>query len=444
MSRHSKARAIALGLVACLSINVSAVQNWPRWRGPDGTGGAPGSNPPVSWSETKNIKWKVDVPGAGTSSPIIWGDKIFFQTAVLVEETATASASAAPTEGGRRRGGMSQAPSGVYSFDLVCLDRATGKLLWQKTARREKPHEGHHRDHGFASYSPVTDGKHIWVNFGSRGLHCFDTGGNLQWSRDLIKMETRAGFGEGSSPALAGDSVVVVLDHEGESAIFAFNKHTGDPLWRQSRDEQTSWATPVAAEVDGQVQVIANATTFVRSYDARTGEVIWQCTGQTQNVIPTPVLGFGRVYCTSGFRGSALQAIELGHKGDLTGSDAIAWQVDDATPYVPSPLLYGERLYVCTGNNPILSCFDAQSGKAHFLKERLGEIRGVYASPVGAAGRVYVVGRNGVTVVLKDADTLDVLATNTLDDGFDASPAIVGDELYLKGRASLYCIAEGN
>jgi len=442
MNQHLRTATIALGLLACLTINVSAAEFWPKWRGPEGTGVAPEGNPPITWSETENIKWKVDVPGTGTSSPIIWEDKIFFQTAVLVEEAAGTGADAAPSGGGRRRG-MSQAPSGMYSFDLVCLDRGTGRLLWQKSARREQPHEGHHRDHGFASYSPVTDGKHLWASFGSRGLHCFDLDGNLKWSRDLIKMQTRAGFGEGSSPALAGDSVVVVLDHEGDSAIFAFDKDTGEPLWRKGRDERTAWATPVAVEVDGKTQIIANATTFVRSYDAKTGEIIWQCTGQTQNVIPTPVIGFGKVFCTSGFRGSALLAIELGRTGDLTDSDAIAWQVNEGTPYVPSPLLYDDKLYVCSGNNPILSCYDARTGKAHFVRQRLSGINGVYASPVGAAGRVYVVGRNGVTVVLKNSAALEVLATNTLDDGFDASPAIIGDEMYLKGRASLYCIAPG-
>jgi len=439
MDRHLTAKAITLGLLACMGLNVSAAENWPKWRGPEGTGVAPGGNPPTTWSETENIKWKVAVPGKGTSSPIIWEDKILFQTAILAQETAAASPGSA---GGGRRS-MSQAPSGVYSFDLVCLDRATGKLLWQKPVRREKPHEGHHRDHGFASYSPVTDGKHIWASFGSRGLHCFDLDGNLKWSRDLIKMETRAGFGEGSSPALAGDSVVVVLDHEGDSVIFAFNKDTGDPLWRKDRDERTSWATPVAVDVNGKTQVITNATTFVRSYDAKTGAIIWQCTGQTVNTIPTPVIGFGKVFCTSGFRGSALLAIELGRTGDLTGSDAIAWQVNEGTPYVPSPLLHGEKIYVCAGNNPVISCYEAKTGKANFVQQRLADIKGVYASPVGAADRVYFVGRNGVTAVIKNSGTLEILATNSLDDGFDASPAIVGDEMYLKGRASLYCIATG-
>jgi outer membrane protein assembly factor BamB len=433
------ARTVAFILLAFICTGAAGAEHWPWWRGPLGTGVAPRGNPPVTWSETQNIKWKIEVPGEGTSSPIVWEDKMFFQTAVLAEQTA--SAAAAP-QGGGRRGGMSQAPSGVYKFDVVCLDRNTGRVLWQKTVRQEHPHEGHHRDHGYASYSPVTDGRHLWASFGSRGLHCFDLDGNPKWSKELIKMETRAGFGEGSSCALAGDAVVAVLDHEGHSAIFAFNKHTGDLLWRKDRDERTAWATPVAVEVDGKTQVITNANTFVRSYDVATGDVIWQCTGQTQNVIPTPVIGFGKVFCTSGFRGAALQAIELGHAGDLTGTDAIAWQADDGTPYVPSPLLYGDRLYVCAGNNAVISCFQANTGKPHYTKQRLDEIRGVYASPIGVANRVYFAGRNGVTVVLKNTDTLEVLAANTLNDGFDASPCVIGDNLYLKGRKNLYCIAE--
>ena len=436
---------VAFALLAITCTGATAEEYWPRWRGPQGNGVAPRGNPPTTWSETENIKWKIEVPGQSTSTPIIWGDKMFFQTAVLVEEAAPATATVQPSTGprrGRGRRGMSQAPGGIYSFDLVCLDRTTGRILWQEAVRREKPHEGHHRDHGYASYSPVTDGRWIWASFGSRGLYCFDLDGKLRWKRDLIQMQTRAGFGEGSSCALADRAVVVVMDHEGDSAIFAFDKDTGTPLWQKARDEPTSWATPVTAEVDGQIQVIANATNFVRSYDARTGDLIWQCTGQTLNAIPTPVLGFGKVYCTSGFRGSALQAIELGRTGDLSGTDAIAWQVNDATPYVPSPLLYGDRLYFCAGNNAVISCYQATTGKPHYTRQRLDGIRGVYASPIGVAGRVYLLGRNGVAVVIKNADTLEVLATNTLDDGFDASPAVIDGDLYLKGRKYLYCVAE--
>ncbi len=432
------------GFLSLICANTSAQDGqayWPTWRGPEMNGVAPRGNPPVTWSESKNVQWRIELPGQGTSSPVIWGDKLFFQTAVDTGKAGQASAPAASEEGNRGRGPRrGRAPSTVYQFDLVCVDRTDGEILWQKTATEAVPHEGHHGDHGFASYSPVTDGKHIWVSFGSRGLHCFDLDGNLKWSRDLVPMTMRGGFGEGSSPALAGEAVVVVCDHEGDSAIFAFHRETGEPLWRKDRDERSGWATPISVEVDGTLQVITSATNFVRSYDARTGEVIWQCSGQTGNVVPTPVVGFGKVFCTSGFRGSALQAIQLGRRGDLSDSEAIVWQVDRFTPYVPSPILYKGRIYVCTVNNELISCYDAQTGEPHYTRQRLDDVSGIYASPVAVADRLYFAGRNGVTAVIKSSDDFEVLATNTLDDGFDASPAIVGDALYLKGRKYLYCL----
>lgn len=418
----------------------SANDYWPMWRGPGATGVAASGNPPLTWSETENVRWKVEVPGEGTSSPIVWGDRIFFLTAIETDRQAPPPAARdddAPTpfHGGR-------APRNVYRFDVICLDRTTGRTLWQRTAREETPHEGHHPDHGFASYSPVTDGTYVWANFGSRGVHCYTVDGEHVWSRDLGRMQTKLSFGEGSSPGLVGEALIVVMDHKGQSTIHALDKKTGDTLWQRDRDEMTSWATPVGVEVGGRVQAIVSATSFVRAYDVQTGEVIWKCSGQTQNVVPTPVVGFGLVFCTSGFRGNALLAMELGHTGDLTGTDAIRWQVDDATPYVPSPLLYGDKLYVCSGNKAIVSCYDAQTGKPHFTEQRLEAIKGIYASPVGAADRVYFFGRRGNVQVIRNCDNFEVLATNALDDAFDASPAIVDKELYLKGKRHLYCISE--
>jgi outer membrane protein assembly factor BamB len=443
-------------LIFCThSLEAKETTYWPTFRGPVNTGVSPEANTPVAWSESENIKWKVELPGKGSSSPVIWGDKIFFQTAIPTE-TAQEEKSAEPPEvqkkqdnppgqgdqQGQRRGGMSNPPRSAHKFDVVCLDRKSGKHLWQKTVIEEMPHEGHHRDASFASYSPVTDGKLVWASFGSRGLYCFDVNGNLKWSQDLVKQRTRAGFGEGSSPVIAGDAIVVVADHEDQSYIYAFNKISGQPLWRKERDEASSWATPIAVDVAGQTQIIANGRNFVRGYDLKTGEVLWKCSGQTENVIPTPVVGFGKVYCASGFRGSALQAIELGKTGDLTGTDAVHWQVNEATPYVPSPILIKDKLYFCSGNKAIISCYQAEDGKANFTHQTLEGPKGIYASPVGASDRVYFAGRNGVIVVVKVSDTYEVLATNTLDDGFDATPAIVGDEIYLKGNKYLYCIAK--
>lgn len=427
-----------------------ADQNWPQWRGPLGTGVAPEANPPVAWSEANNVKWKVKLPGEGTATPLVWGGKVFLTAAIPTAKKAAAppekAADSAPAPGnrpGRPGGGMrSEKPTEPYQFALICLDRQTGKTFWQKVAREEVPHEGHHPDHGFASHSPVTDGKHVFAYFGSRGLHCYDLDGNLKWSKDLGRMQTRNSFGEGSSPALFGNTIVINWDHEGPDFIAAFDTETGRELWRQPREEDTSWATPLIVQHGGKAQVVTSATRKIRSYDLASGQQIWECAGMTANAIPSPVADQDTVYLTSGFRGNALLAIRLGRTGDLTGTDAIAWSHNKSTPYVPSPLLYGNRIYFLAGNNGMLSCFDTKSGKPLIDAARLEGIQGVYASPVGAANRVYVVGRNGATLVLKNSDKLEILATNRLDEKFEVSPALAGRELYLRGHEFLYCLAE--
>ncbi len=430
-----------LALVAGLDIAVvtAAEQNWPAWRGPLANGVAPGANPPVEWSESSNVVWKVPVPGRGTSTPILWGDQVFLLTAI--PEGAEA---AAPTEGreGAGRSGRGETPSQAQRFTVIAVGRDDGKVRWQQTARVQVPHEGHHKDHGFASASPVTDGRVLIASFGSFGLFAYDLKGKLLWEKDLGDMRTRNSFGEGSSPALHGTTVVVLWDHEGEDFIVALDTRDGRELWRQRRDEPTGWSTPLIVEQGGKPQVVVNGTNKVRAYDLATGSLLWECSGQTANAIPTPVADEGRVIVMSGFRGSALQVIRLGGSGDLTGTDAIVWSHNKGTPYVPSPLLYGSRLYFLSGNTAMLSIFDARTGKPEVEMERLDGITGVYASPVGAAGRVYLAGRDGGVVVLKEGPKVEVLATNRLEDGFDASPAAVGNRLYLRGRASLYCLGE--
>lgn len=415
--------------------------NWPQWRGPTANGVALQGNPPLEWSESKNIKWKTPIPGEGHSTPVIWGNKIFVLAAVPTGKTSEVSAAAgsdAATSGGRRGGG---APSEVFAFTTFCIDRQTGKILWQQVGRSEAPHEGRHQTNTYASASPVTDGSLVISFFNSYGLHCYDMDGNLVWRRDLGKMKTRNAFGEGSSPLLHEDTLIVLWDNEEDSFVHAFDKKTGRELWKKSRDERTGWTTPRLVKVGGKAQVVINGTTAVRSYDLKTGDLIWQCAGQTANAIPSIVADPETVYVMSGFRGSAALAIRLGSSGDLSGSDAVRWKLGRGTPYVPSPLLYDGLLFFCQGNNGILSCVDASTGVPHYTQERLESIRGVYASPVGAAGRVYLAGREGTTLVLEKSKELKILATNPLDDPIDASPAVVGDELFLRGHHHLYCIS---
>jgi len=438
----------------------AADDNWPQWRGPLQTGVSPTANPPTKWSESENVKWKVKLPGRGNSTPIVWDKLVFIQTAM-----PSSQAEAARADGGgagapvtpvllqnqnrpQRRGGPGgfgggAAPTEKYQFVLLCLDRETGKTLWRKVVREEVPDEGHHPDHGYASYSPVTDGTLVFAYFGSRGLHCYDLQGDLRWEKDFGRMQTKMGFGEGSSPALHGDTLVIDWDHEGDDFIVALDKMNGKELWRTPREEETTWSTPLIVSRNGQAQVLVSATRKVRSYDLKTGKQLWEIGGMTANSIPSPVAADGLVYVTSGFRGAALLAIDpFRRQGDLTGTDAIKWSYNKGTPYVPSPLLYDGKLYVFSGNNAVMTCFDAKTGKVLIDPKRLEDLEGVYASPVGAAGRVYFVGRNGATVVAKNAAPLEVLATNELNDRIDASPAVAGKELFLRGQQYLYCIAE--
>jgi outer membrane protein assembly factor BamB len=467
--------------------------HWPQWRGPLGTGFAPGGDPPTEWSESKHIRWKVEIPGHGHATPIIWGDRIYIQTAIRTDKAVDPSESPTtepkaterpatppgaerppreenpPPEGtlqerdrnrqdredrgegrrGRRegrgpRGPRPEQPNVVHQYVLLAIDRHTGKTIWRKTLGEEVPHEAGHPTASQASCSPITDGRNIIAHFGSHGVFCLDMDGNVLWNRDLGDMQTRNQFGEGSSPALHGDTVVVNWDHEGQSFITALDRATGKTRWKQDRDEPTSWATPVVLEVGGRAQVATSATKLIRSYDLASGDLVWQCGGMTANTIPSPVTGHGLLYCTSGFRGNALLAIRYADaKGDISGKEAVAWSYDGkGTPYVPSPLLYDDKLYFVQSNDAILSCVNAKTGKAHYAKERLSGLGKIYASPVGAGGRVYLADLDGNVQVLQHGEKLEPLATNTLDEGFAASPVVVGKELYLRGNKHLYCIAE--
>ncbi len=422
-----------------------ADENWPQWRGPRATGAAGSGSPPSEWAEDKNIRWKVAIPGRGSSSPVLWGERIYLTTAVPTGKKieATAPPEPEPQEGGRGRRGFRRnlAPPAEYQrFVVLAIDRQTGESVWEKTVQEVVPHEGTHRTGTYASGSAITDGESIYAFFGSRGLYCLDTQGRIKWKKALGQMTIKLGFGEGASPVLHGRTLVIPWDHEGDSFIVALNKETGDELWREDHDEITSWTTPLVVEHDGGAQVVSSATRKVRSYDLSTGKLLWELTGMTNNTIPSPVSENGIVYLTSGFRGSALMAVRLAQAtGDIGGSDAILWSYDRDSPYVPSPLLYGGILYLLKGNTGILSAFNAKTGERHY-QQRLEGLGNIYASPVGADGRVYITDREGKTVVVKAGSEPEVLATNSLEDGFDASMAIAGDEIYLRG-SSLYRIS---
>ena len=455
--RNTVALVVLYATTVVAEMPLDPAKQWGQWRGPTAQGVAEHGDPPVEWSETENIQWKVQIPGHGLSTPLVWGEAVYLQTAISTDQAAARKraeeSEARQRERHERRGGRGgprgrsrrgmgrTVPSEAHKFVVLALDRKSGKTLWQKTVHEEVPHEGHHRDGSLAPASPVTDGEHVYAFFGSRGLYCLTMKGGIVWEKDLGDMKTRNGFGEGSSPALFRNTLVVNWDHEGDSFIVALDKETGAEIWRRDRNEITSWSTPLIVNDGGNPQVIVSATNRVRGYDLATGKTIWECGGLGVNCAPTPVVSSGLVFVMSGYRDPALLAIRYkGANGDLRRSDAVAWSKTKGTSYVPSALLYDDTLYYLQKNAGILSCVDSKTGKSHYAQQRLDDIRGVYASPVGAAGRVYIAGRNGTTYVLKHGTSFQVLAVNKLDESFTASPAIVGNDIYLRGEKYLYRI----
>ncbi len=415
---------ICIAMLFVLLSPVASADNWGHWRGPIGNGIALKASPPTEWSSTKNVKWKVEVPGIGSSSPVVWGDQVFVTTAVSKDGENARSLT-------------------TLEFQLLCFDRKTGKQVWQKTAVVAKPHQETHNTNGFASASPCTDGEHVYAHFGSRGLYCYSMSGNLIWQRDDFgKMETRNSFGEGSSPTLEGNMILLPWDHEGPSALFALDKLTGNTIWKADRDEPSCWATPLVVEHAGRKQVVLNGQTCARSYDLETGKELWRCGGQTERPCASPVADKDMVYVGSGHRGSFFGAFRLDGKGDIKGTKSVAWTITSPdTPDIGSPLLSNGRIYFHKGKTGMLSCVDATSGKPFYLSSRIPGLDSIYASPIAAGGHIYLTSRNGTTVVINDSKTLQIEATNSVGETVDATPAPVDNQIFIRGEKHLFCIA---
>ena len=413
---------LGLGILAACVTEPARAEQWPHWRGPTGNGvAAADAQPPTEFSETKNVAWKVALAGRGSGSPVVWQDRIFV-------------VSATPASDGTPR---------QLAFKTFCFSRLDGKLLWEATAVEAIPHEGTHATNGYASASPCTDGERVYSHFGSRGLYCYTLDGQLVWKRDdLGPMRTRNSFGEGSSPTLAGRFVLVPWDHEGPSFLYALDKLTGQTIWKTSRDEPTCWATPLVVDVNGQRQVVMNGQNYARAYDLESGKELWRCDGQTERPAASAVAAEGLIFVTSGFRGSFLGAFRPDGRGDIRGTRSVAWTLDRDTPDVASPLLSAGRLYFYKGKTGVLTCLDAETGKVNYLAQRIPGVNSTYASPVAAGGHLYLTDRNGTIVVIKDAPTLEVVATNTVGEPIDATPAPAGRDLILRTERSLVCIRQ--
>jgi outer membrane protein assembly factor BamB len=397
-------------------------------------------NPPLEWGEGVNVKWKSKIPGVGHATPIIRGDQIILLAAVQTDRLGE------KREGEGGEGDQATEPAArdyIHEFQVISVNRNNGEIQWQSTVREEPPYSNTHQFGSWASGSPVTDGTNIYASFGSHGLYCLDFSGKILWERDLGRMEKVMSFGEGSSPVLYGDKLIILRDHQGQSTLNVLDKNTGNTIWEVNRDEVSSWSTPLVVEYGGKVQLITSATSKVQGYDLQSGEVLWECSGMTRNVIPSPVYDNGYIYAMSGFRGNALLAIDLSKaKGDITGTDAIVFTYNQNTPYTPGPVLMDDRLYFLKANNAYLTCLDARDGTEYYGNQNLNGIQEIFTSPLGVNDRIYVLGTNGRCVVVKHGDRPDVLAQNQLDDSFFASPVVLGEAIYLRGKNYLYCISE--
>lgn len=418
----------------------AADEGWPQWRGPLGTGVSATAEPPLTWSagDDTNIRWKTELPGRGHSTPVVWRDHVFVTSAIPYGPALKPRMSQAP-------GAHDNLPATHrHKFVVIALDRRDGRIRWQRTVREALPHDGGgHNTGSLASHSPVTDGERVIACFGSNGLYCLDFDGSVLWEADLGQMHSLHGHGEGSSPALSGRTLVVNCDHEGGSFVVAFDTQTGNELWRAARDEVTSWSSPIIIEHGGRLQAVVNGTRRMRGYALDSGEVLWECGGLSSNVVASPVYADGMVFAGSSYEKRALLAVRLdGSHGDVTDTRQIAWTRSRGSPYVPSPLLYDGSLYYLGHYQAVLSRVNAKSGLDDPGAMRLPGLGDIYASPVAAAGRIYVTDREGTTLVLAHTNKLKVLAENRLEERVNASAALAGRELFLRGETSLYCVGE--
>ena len=407
---------------------------WPQWRGPFNTGMAAG-DAPLTWDDTRNVRWKLAIPGRGHSTPVVAGNRLFLTTAV-------------PTGTVTRAGARSRAGGGAddgleHRFEVIAIDRQTGKIAWQRTAATATPHEGYHRQYGsFASNSPVTDGTRVFAFFGSRGLYAYDRDGTPIWQKDFgVQMRMDMAFGEGTPLTLHDDRLLLHFDHLDGGFLVMLDPATGREIWRVKRTEPYNWAGPYVARHGGRRQIIMSGLT-VRGYDFDTGKLLWEAAGLGENTIPQPVQHGDLIFAMSGHTVRRLMAIRLGRTGTLTEGDGIVWSTSRGASYTPSPLLHDGRLYVVSDSGQV-SAFNAATGTALYQQARLPKPYNFKASPVGANGKIYLATEDEDVVVIAMGDVLRVLATNTMaGQSFIASPVIVDGDIYLRSRTHLFRIGE--
>jgi hypothetical protein len=442
MTRRMLISALALTM-AC----IAADGNWPQFRGPSGSGLGDGANPPVQWDLAKgtNIVWTSEIPGLAVSSPVVWGNRVFVSTAI----------SSDPNQ--KWRTGLygdtdSALDSSSHQWKVLALDKKTGKVLWEQSAHQGIPKTKRHPKSSQASPTPVTDGKVVVAYFGSEGLYAYSVEGKLLWQKDLGLQnagwffDPDSEWGAASSPVIYKNSVIVQCDRQKGSFIAAFDLKDGKELWRTARGEIPAWGTPTIATAEGRSEMVTNGTKAIRGYDPDTGKEMWTLGPNSEITCTTPVFGNGLIFVTAGYPPvQPIYAIKMGSKGDLTlkegkdSSDAIAWSKKTGGSYLPSPIIYGEHLYL-VNNNGVLAAYEAKTGNRVY-QQRVGPGGAFTASPIAAAGKLYIATEEGDVYVVKAGPQFELLAKNSVGEPVLATPALSGDLLIIRGAKHLFAIA---
>jgi outer membrane protein assembly factor BamB len=430
-----------VALVVVISVTGAATAaNWPQWRGPDGSGISKEKNLPAEWTPTRNIKWKTPIAGRGHSSPIVWGNKIFLTTAIEGELVAGAKAVKHMSDGKEFLHPDSIGADHKHTFKVIALNRDTGKILWETVAWEGTPYDNRHRKSSYAASTPATDGKLVYAFFGTEGLYAYDYNGKLAWKAQLGNLGT-VGMGTGTSPILYENLVIVQCDEDnGESSfIVALDKKTGKEVWRTPRKVQVSWSTPILVRGATRAELITSGTEFVISYDPTTGKELWRHKGVESNAIPSPVANNDTVFVVAGFPAKIALAIKLGGSGDLTSTKNVPWTYAKGTAYVPSPILYGDYLYLTTDRG-ILTCIDAKTGEVKYEGGRIPIPATFTASPVAFEGKILMTSEDGDTFIVKAGPKHEIIGTNSIGEAVYASPAVADGRIFIRGEKNLYCI----
>jgi outer membrane protein assembly factor BamB len=424
-------------------------QNWPSFRGVNASGVADGQKPPVTWDAGKslNIRWKTPIPGLAHSSPVVWGDKVFVTTAVSSDPSSEF-----------RHGLYGDVDSAKdvskHAWRIYCLDKHSGKVLWDKTTHEGMPKIKRHIKSSHANSTPATDGKHVVVFFGSEGLYCYDFNGKLLWRQDLGLLD--AGWfydpdyqwGTGSSPIIYKNLVIVQCDVQKNSFIAAYDINEGKRIWFSPREEIPSWGTPTIYEGKTRVELITNATKYVRGYDPMTGKELWRLSGNPEVTATTPITGHDLIFISNSYRpNQPLYAIRPGATGEITLKDGkesnefVAWSKQRGGTYMPTPIIYGDYFYTCA-NQGVLACYVAQTGERVY-QQRIGDKGGAYsASPIAADGKLYLTSEDGEIHVVKAGPKYEHLATNPMGEVCMATPAVSEGMIFVRTQHHLFGIGE--